>query len=200
MSNDAGMAHLDCYLDQVRRNLKGLPKSEADEIIAELRSHVLDKVAGSATPERVEAAIAALGSPRDVARLNLTERVAADLEADRSPWRVLRAVARLAGLSVYGLFAFSACFIGYVMSAGFVVTAVSKLVSRTNAGLWRIPKGADGYTYVMGVTNHPGAEELLGWWIVPLGLLLAVVLGWASWRFGLFSVRRMRRVAQRGRA
>ena len=105
MSNDAGMAHLDCYLDQVCRYLKGLPKSEADEIVAELRAHVLDKVAGAVTPGQVEAAIAALGSPREVARLNLTERVAAEVEEDRSPLTVLRGVARLASLSAYGAFA-----------------------------------------------------------------------------------------------
>jgi hypothetical protein len=200
MSDDAGMAHLDCYLEQVRRNLKSLPKSEVEEIAAELRSHVLDRVEGAPTPHRVEEAIAALGNPREVARLNLTERVAVELERDRSPLTVLRGIARLAGLSLYGFFAGLVSFTGYVLAAGFLITAVSKLVSRTHAGLWRWPDGKGGYGFVFGVTNHPGARELLGWWLVPVSLAAALLLGWLTWRFGIFSVRHMRRVAQRGRA
>jgi hypothetical protein len=63
MTNDAGKAHLETYLTQVQRYLHGLPDPEAREVIAELRSHVLDKVDGAPTPQRVEAAIAELGSP-----------------------------------------------------------------------------------------------------------------------------------------
>jgi hypothetical protein len=200
MTNDAGMAHLDTYLDQVRRNLKGLPKSETDEIIAELRSHVLDRVAGQPTPNQVEAAIAALGSPREVARVNLTERVGAEIEEDRSPLTVLRGIGRLAGLSIYGAFAGLVSFTGYVLSAGFLITAISKTLGRDRAGLWRWPRETGGYGYVLGVTDHPNGQELLGWWIVPISIVVAAILGWLTWRFGLFSVRRMRRVAQRGRA
>lgn len=200
MSNDAGKAHLETYLHQVRRNLGGLPAAESDEIVAELRSHVLDRVEGAPTPQRVEEAIAALGSPREVARINLTERVAVELEADRSPLTVLRGVARLARLSLYGMFAGLVSFTGYVLAAGFLITAISELISRTRAGLWRWPDDHGAYHYVMGVTNHPQGQELLGWWVVPIGLGLAVLLGWLTWRFGIFSVRHMRRTAQRGRA
>jgi hypothetical protein len=200
MSNDAGKAHLDTYLEQVRRNLKGLPRSEADEIVAELRSHVLDRVAGQPTPNQVEAAIAALGSPRDVARVNLTERVGAEVEEDRSPLTVLRGVARLAVLSVYGAFTGLVSFTGYLVSAAFVITAISKVLGRDRAGLWRWPKETGGYGYVLGVTDHPRGQELLGWWIIPVSIVSAVIIGWLTWRFGLFSVRLMRRSAQRGRA
>lgn len=200
MTSDAGMAHLDTYLEQVRRYLKSLPNSVADEIVAELRSHVLDRVAGQPTPNQVEAAIAALGSPRDVAHMNLTERVGAEVEEDRSPLTVLRGIGRLAGLSLYGAFAGLVSFTGYVMAAGFLITAISKLISRTNAGLWRI-SDAGGDHYTLGITNGPKGQELLGWWIVPISLVLTVVLAWLTWRFGLFSVRVMRRrSAQSGRS
>ena len=88
-SNDAGRAHLETYLTQVQRYLHGLPDAEAREVIAELRSHILDKVDGAPTPRRVEAAIAELGAPREVAKLNVTERVVAHLETHRSPFSVL---------------------------------------------------------------------------------------------------------------
>lgn len=200
MSNDAGKAHLDTYLDQVRRNLKGLPKSEADEIIAELRSHVLDRVAGQPTPNQVEAAIAALGSPREVARINLTERVGAEIEGDRSPLTVLRGIGRLASLSLYGAFAGLVSFSGYALAASFLLTAAVKPFWREHAGLWRVPDPKDDYSFSLGVNSAPNGQELLGWWIIPIGVTVGVVLGWLTWRFGLFSVRLMRRSAQRRRA
>lgn len=199
MSNDAGKAHLDCYLDQVRRQLGGLPKAEVEEILAELRSHVLDKVEGAPTPARVEAAIEALGSPREVARLNLTERVAANLEADRSALRVFKAVGRLARVSVYGLFAFVISLFGYAAAAGFLLTAIVKPFMPDHAGLWRIPQPDGGYDYSVGTTDAPKGYELLGWWIIPVGIAVGLILGWLTWRFGLFSVRRMRRTVQRAR-
>jgi uncharacterized membrane protein len=193
------MAHLDCYLDQVRRNLKTLPKAEVEEIVAELRSHVLDKVEGTPTPQKVEAAIAALGSPREVARLNLTERVAAEVETDRSPLTVLRGVGRLASLSLYGAFAGLVSFTGYAVAAAFLITAAVKPFAREHAGLWVVPNASDDFAFSLGVNSSPKGHELLGWWIIPIGIAAGLLLGWLTWRFGLFSVRRMRRSAQRPR-
>lgn len=201
MSNDAGVAHLDCYLDQVRRHLKSLPKAETDEIVAELRSHVLDRVEGAPTPERVEAAIAALGGPREVARLNLTERVAVEMEADRSPLTVLRGVTRLARLSLYGAFAGLVSLVGYAVAAAFVLTAAVKPFAWKHAGLWRMKDADNSYSLSLGVTDNPHAgQELLGGWIIPIGVIIGLVVGWLTWRFGIFSVGYMRRSAQRGRA
>ena len=198
-SRDAGKAHLDTYLHQVQRHLGGLPDAEARETIAELRSHVLDKVAGDLSARAVEAAIEELGSPREVARLNVTERVAADLETNRSPWRVFSAIGRLASLSVYGVFAFFVSLFGYALAIGFVITAMVKPFNPGNTGLWVEPGHA--YSWALGVMDKPRpGHELLGWWIIPVGLGLGLLLGWLTWRFGIFSVRQMRRTARGGRA
>jgi hypothetical protein len=202
VSRDAAQAHLDTYLAQVHRHLKGLPDAEVRETLAELRSHVLDKVVGDMSVARVEAAIAELGSPRDVARLNVTERVAAELETNRSPWRVIRGVGRLAFLSLYGFFAFLVSFAGYALAAGFLITAALKPFAWNSAGLWRTPHGPDNtnFSWALGVMGEPhSGQELLGGWIIPIGVVAGLLFGWLTWRFGIFSVRRMRRTAQRDR-
>jgi hypothetical protein len=83
MSREQGQAHLDTYWRRCTATWRPF-RGRARETLAELRSHVLDRTEGQLSPAAVEAAIAALGSPRDVARLNVTERVASALEADRS--------------------------------------------------------------------------------------------------------------------
>jgi hypothetical protein len=199
-SNDAGRAHLETYLAQVQRYLHGLPDAEAREVIAELRSHVLDKIDGAPTPQRVEAAVAQLGSPKEVARLNLTERVVVHLEAGRSPWRVLWGVARLARLSLYGFFTFLVSLVGYVTAAAFLLTAALKPFNWDRMGLWQVPHG-DSYSWMMGVTDDPRhGRELLGVWIIPVSIVAALLVAWLTWRFGIFSVRHMRKLARRARA
>jgi hypothetical protein len=199
MSNGAGQAHLDTYLAQVQRHLGGLSDAEVRETLAELRSHVLDRANGVLTPVSVEAAIAALGSARDVARLNVTERVASVMEQDRSPLSVLRAVVRLAGLSLYGFFAFLVSLTGYGLAAGFLLAALVKPFAPERAGLWWLTDPADPYSFSLGVVdNAPQARELLGWWIIPIGLAAGAALAFLTWRFGVFSVRRMARAVRKG--
>ena len=202
MSKDAGLAHLDTYLAQVHRHLKGLPDGEVRETLAELRAHVLDKVGGELSPNRVEAAIAELGSPREIARVNITERVVARAEARRTPLSVLGGVVRLAGLSAYGLFAFLVSVLGYGSAAAFLVTAAAKPFAWDYAGLWHIQEGPgdDTFSWALGFTNNPHrGHEILGAWIIPIGIVMAIVLGWLTWRFNLFSLRLMGRRARRGR-
>jgi uncharacterized membrane protein len=196
MSREQGQAHLDTYLAQVHRHLHGLSDAEARETLAELRAHVLDRTDGQLSPAAVEAAIAALGSPRDVARLNVTERVANALEANRSPLSVLHATGRLARLSLQGFVAFLVSLSGYALAAGFFVTALVKPFAPTRAGLWILP--ADDLSFSLGVVDHsPMAREVLGWWIVPIGLVVGVGLAWLTWRFGVSSVRGMARGVKR---
>ena len=191
MSDEAARARLDDYLAQVRRELRGLPPSEQAEIAAELRSHVLDRVQGELTVERVETAITALGAPRLVAQANLTERMVARVEADRSPWSVMAAAGRLAGVSAYGLVALLGSLTGYGVAAAWFATALVKLFMPDHAGLWVGP-----HSFALGVVSGQTAgRELLGWEVVPLGLTLGVAFTLLTWRFGLFSVRLMGRRA-----
>jgi len=202
MSKDAGLAHLDAYLAQVQRHVRGLPHAEAREVVAELRAHVLDKVEGGVSPAAVEAAIAELGSPREIARANITERIVARAEADRSPLPVLGGVVRLARLSVYGAFAFLVSFAGYGLAAAFLATALMKPFAWDRTGLWFKMTGPNNYdmSWMLGATDSPrSGHELLGGWIIPIGLAAALVLGWLTWRFDLFSLRLMGRRARRPR-
>ncbi|MET0274922.1 MAG: hypothetical protein ABW360_18195 [Phenylobacterium sp.] len=197
MSREAGQAHLDTYLAQVRRHLRGLSEAEADETIAELRAHVLDRVDGDLTPNKVEAAIAALGSPRDVAVLNVTERVAATMETRRTPLGVVAAVGRLAGLSVMGFVSFMVSLTGYGMAAGFLATALWKPFDPGRVGMWVTPKSEGGFNFSMGIIDDPAGHELLGWWVIPVSLALALAFAYLTWRFGAASVRAMARRAKR---
>jgi hypothetical protein len=194
MTRDAAMAHLETYLAQVRRNLKGLSEAEIREVLLELRAHVLDRVEGHLTPNTVEAALTALGSPREVARANVTERVAAVMEKDRGFFAVLAAVVRLAGLSIGGFILFMISLVGYSIAGGFLFVAVLKPFDPQHVGMWISPGN-----YTLGSLDHPHSPEVLGWWIIPLGLIVGVLAGYLTFALDRFCIRAMVRSNRRAR-
>jgi len=194
MTRDAALAHLDTYLAQVRRGLRGISDSEIREVLEELRAHVLDRVEGDLTPESVEAALAALGTPREVARINVTERVAAVMEQDRPVFGVLAAVVRLAGLSIAGFGLFIASLIGYGLAGGLAFTAVWKPFDPEHVGFW-----SSGHGFTMGTLDNPTSPDLLGWWIIPISLAGAAVAAYVTWRLDRYCIRAMARAIRRGR-
>ncbi len=191
-ADDAASRTLDIYLRQVRHGLHGLPEDEAKEIVDELRSHALDRAGGALTPASVDATIAALGSARELSGLYLAERMAERVEARRSPWLILQTVWRLAGLSLGAFCAFVISLVGYGLGIGLLITAVLKPFLPKNDGLW-YERRPSGVTMSLSVTTNPTGHELLGWWIIPLGLILGACVLWCTWRYGLWSVRRLGR-------
>src|SRR5271169_4784376 len=109
MAGDA-QQRIEAYLGRLRGRLRGANDEEVREIVAELRSHIIDKAAvsgeanGEITPAGVDAALAALGSPEELASQYMTDTLLARAEVSRSPLQILRSLFRWASLSVAGFF------------------------------------------------------------------------------------------------
>ena len=192
---DAVLSTIDGCLAEVRRGLRGLSAGETADIIEELRSHIVDRAreSGDLTPANTAAAVAGLGDLRELASAYAAGRIAAPVEERRSPGWMLGAVFRLAQLSVGGFVLFIVSLLGYGVGVGLVMTALAKPFAPDRAGLWESGSGAD-YSLHVGFTDHPLAgHELLGWWIIPIGMVLGVLLIWLTWRIDLVSLRLVRR-------
>lgn len=200
MTREAALAHLDTYLDQVRRRLHALPPEEIQEVLDELRSHVLDRVEGNLTPRSVEAALDALGSPAEVARVNVTERAVAAVATGSAPIRVLRALWRVATVSVLGFFTFFVSLVGYGFAIAFLGLAVAKPFIPHMIGLWRHEEADGQFQYNLGaVIPAAGWTELIGWWVIPLCAAAGVIIGYLTWRLSAGALRLMGRGRRRVR-
>jgi hypothetical protein len=188
----AGQLKLAAYLRQVRHGLNGLPAAEAQEIVDELKSHVLDRAGVDLNAAAVETAIANLGPARELSGLYLAERMAERVEASRSPWLILKTVRRLAGLSIGAFFTFALSLVGYTFGVCLLLTAILKPFLPNNDGLW-FKRTADGFTLSFSITNDPTGQELMGWWIIPFGLIAGALVLYLTWRFSLGAVRRLGR-------
>jgi len=167
---------IETYLTHLRGLLRGLDREDIEEIVEELRSHILDKAAvgGETSSASIDAALAALGSPKSLASEYVTENLLARAEVSRSPWRVLHILLRWATLSIAGFFMLLISIVGYFLGICFWLCAASKPFHPATAGLWAIPNstGASELSLHLGFANAPVlGHEVLGWWIMPLGLI-----------------------------
>lgn len=196
MATDA-QQKIEGYLTRLRAGLRGLNPDDVREVVEELHGHIVDKAAGSGelTAAGVDGALAALGSPEELASEYVTDNLLARAEVSRSPWRILESLFRWASLSAAGFFVLVGAVVGYFLGGAFMWCAVLKLIHPQTAGLWayRDSSGDLQLSLRMGFGIPPaGGGDVLGWWVVPIGLLAGCGLVIGTARFALWCARRYR--------
>jgi hypothetical protein len=189
-----GAFMLDAYLSELRALLRGLPEAEISEIMDELRSHVSDSATGGRLVEtEVAATLARLGSPAELASLYDTDRLLVRAQRTRSPWILLWSLFRWAAVSLAGLFVLIPVIAGYVAAACFFIAALVKPFAPERVGLWHVK--SDEISLHVGLMHSPPppGEELLGWWLVPLGLMAGAGTFWLAVWFARWAIHRFRR-------
>jgi hypothetical protein len=159
------------YLGILRSMLRAMSRETSLDIIEELRSHIVDKatIDGELIPRRVEAALAALGSPAELASQYTTDDLLIRAEVTRSPLRIMDSLFRWASFSSIGFLVLMGSMFGYFGGFALIICAVLKPFHPYSAGLWRLPDGQFSLRMGFGSVN-PESRDLLGWWIVPVGL------------------------------
>ncbi len=195
---DEARQKMEAYLKTLRGRLRGMREAEVREIEEELRGHIVDKATagGVMTAAGVDAALAALGSPEELASEYLTCEALARAEASRSPLRILDSLFRWASLSLAGFWVLLGTLTGYFLGLAFLLCAILKPFHAETAGLWVYSaEGGDrGFSLRLGFGSPPaGGHELLGWWIVPIGLAAGSLLILLTTRFALGCARAYRR-------
>jgi hypothetical protein len=194
---DDAQQRIEAYLSKLRGRLRGFNDAEVREVVDELRSHITDKLAmsGQITPSTVDAALAALGTPEELASQYITDNLLARAEVSRSPVQILKRLFRWASLSVAGFFVLLGSLVGYFLGIVFMLCALLKPFHPHTAGLWIIPDGTGDFeiSVRLGFGSIPAGREVLGWWIVPIGLVAGFGLVMLTTRFAVWCARRYRR-------
>lgn len=160
---------IDAYLMQLRRSLGELPPDEVTEILQEIRGHILERTeaSGELTDERLVAILKALGSPDEIAPLYQADSVMARARGSLSPRVVMRGIHRWSTLSAWGLALFIVGIVGYATGFALVLSGVLKIFAPSQIGAWVGPREI----FSIGVSNDPAARDVLGWWLVPVGVV-----------------------------
>ena len=175
MQSEKLQRKIDSYLAELRKCLGTLPPEEVHDILQEIRGHILERAeaSGELTEERLVGILKSLGRPEEIAPLYHVDSVVAKARASSSPRVVMRAIQRWSHFSVLGVVLFVIGVLAYTLSFSLMVWGVAKIVAPHEVGAWLSPTWLH-----IGTNSNPAAREVLGWWLVPVGLVggaLAVV-------------------------
>ena len=198
MTGGDSRQRIEAYLGTLRGRLRGIPEQEVREIVDELRSHIIDRsaAAGEITATGVDAALAALGTPEELASQYMTDNLLARAEVSRSPLQILRSLFRWASLSVAGFCVLLGSVVGYFFGAVFILVGMLKPFHPHSAGLWIFPNGSGEceMSFRLGFGSVPaGGRDLLGWWIVPIGWIAGCGLVMLTTHIAVWFVRQYRK-------
>jgi hypothetical protein len=123
------------------------------------------------------------------------DHLALNAQATRSPLLLVRLVSLWATRSFEGIVALVLAVLGYAIALIGLGCALLKPFTPDRIGLWveRVPP--DDYSFQLGRVGVPpsDAHELLGWYIIPLGLIVGALAFTATTRYLLAKVRKYRR-------
>ncbi len=166
------------YFLRVATVLRPLPPAEAEDLRSELESHVLEIVeeADAPTTDHFHQAFERLGDPETFLAPLVTDRLLELATRDLRPqgiahalWHAATSQARSAALAI--LFGF-----GYVIALLFGTLAALKPFFPLSVGLFRGPGGEIVLGGLPESSEYALYEDLLGLWLTPLGLVVAIGL------------------------
>jgi hypothetical protein len=161
------------YLTSLRTHLGPIAVAEREEIVREIGAHIRDSAEQSGAG--VPAILARLGSAEDLAAQYREGLLIRRASLSFSPLVLLRATLRLATKGVSGVIVFFWGLFGYAIGAGMVLTALMKPFLPANTGVWFSREGRMLDTGVMFPPPAPPAHEVLGWWYIPIMLILGSI-------------------------
>lgn len=182
---------IDTYLSALRKRLSELRDEDVNDIVEEIRAHILDKTSGG-TAQNIAATLAALGTPEELAGSYRSDELLQRAQTTRSPLTRLHGLFRWATLSIVGFVVFWVSVVGYALGGGLVIFAGLKVLWPHQTGLWKTsyPDGTWGLSFSFSSGNAPAGHELLGWWSLPICLILGTALLLLTFRFGSWSLRK----------
>jgi hypothetical protein len=161
---------LESYIVRFRCVLAGMTLAEQQDIVAEIRAHIHERV--SVSGMSIEETLARLGPPEDLAREYSRGALLRRASNGFSPWLILRAAFAWAMTGIHGAGVFVTALLGYALAFGFMLCCLLKMVFPDETGLWIDPDFNLGFH----AGDLPQGHEVLGSWFQPItfgiGLLL----------------------------
>ena len=170
---------LEEYLQELRGVLKPLPEKERDEIILEIKGHIQERIAQSSQAEGdtevLKNALFRLGKPEEYAFEFVTDYLLSKGIERKKALMIFQGLLRWGCNTLVGFFYSLFFFVSYLISAGFVIIGIIKPIFPESVGFFLTEGRFEGFGYMSGITQKPGVQEVLGYWVIPLALIIGLV-------------------------
>lgn len=164
---------IELYLERIATGLGSMDSVQKKEIVAEIRSHLEDRLSelkAGGDPNAVFRVLRALGDPNELTAQFVTEGRLRSGAKSYVPWTLLRRAARIACTGIRGFAVFLVGLVGYVATLAAIV-AVAVKPFMPGMGLWVGRSGMVWGIPAPGVQGH----ELLGGYFMEATTGLAFV-------------------------
>jgi uncharacterized membrane protein len=169
---------LEEYLQKLRGVLKPLPEEERDEIILEIKGHILERIAHSSQAEddteALKNALIRLGKPEEYAFEFVTDYLLRKGIERKKAWMIFKGLLRWGCNTLVGFFYSLFFFASYLISASFVIVGIMKPIFPEKVGFFLRNGRFENFGLIMGVTDNPNMQEVLGYWIIPIALVIGI--------------------------
>lgn len=166
---ELGDQQVQTYLGRLQKALGAIASADREDILREIRVHILDSAAAS--PDRtgaIDRTLRLLGTPEELAARYTTESMLTCASRSFSPWLLLHTCWRWAKLGIKGTLAFLLAVFGYTLTLAFTVALLLKPIMPSRVGLWVGPEGLD-----LMPMHSDGMRELLGQGFIPVIAVVA---------------------------
>ena len=180
------------YLARLRAALTGMTLAEREDIVEEIRMHIRERCDDPQTS--VDEILAGLGPADELAQQYRTGLLVQKARHSISPVVILRATVRWAATGVEGCLVCCIALWGYGMGVAFLLLALLKPFFPQHTGLWVGP-GEFNFSFRMGATmTNPASpvHEVLGWWLIPVCLVIGSLSLACTTKLIQFLLRRFR--------
>ncbi|WP_286235414.1 HAAS signaling domain-containing protein [Thalassotalea sediminis] len=155
------------YLTSLSLYLSRLDKSEADEVIREIESHIHDALElqlANGQTQNVQEILDGFGDPRQLANQYVEHIV-----NGTPPPKGFNAIQKVKRGVTKSLF-FSMAIFGYGIAAFLIVIGLCKLLMPDAVGVWSASQG-NSIIITLSEHSYPQAQELFGYWLIPVAIL-----------------------------
>ena len=159
------------YMKRVENNSTALSKDDKAELLMEFNSHIYEGTLNSTPENEVEVllnVIGRLGSPEEILKPLVARKKLYQALHSFNPTHIFQAISlNLKNGLVYSVFGFL-----YIMLFSFVIIIAAKLITPQNTGLFYTGNSFRGFGFI---SETAGTTEVLGYWIVPLAAITALL-------------------------
>lgn len=160
------------YMRRIEKNISTLSETDRTEMIMEFNSHIFEGTIGCSEENESEIlldVIGKLGVPEEFLKPLVAQKKLKQAVTTFNPGAVFQALRlNIKNGMIYSVFALL-----YLFLFSFVILVFAKIVAPANTGLFYKNNEFHGFGYI----NHSeGYTEILGYWIIPISIVTAVIL------------------------
>jgi uncharacterized membrane protein len=168
---------IEAYLADLRIQLAPITLAEREEILREIAAHIRDSFE-TGTP--IDTVLARLGTPAELAAEYRDGQLIRAASRSLSPVTLLRATLRVATKGVTGILVFFCAVFGYFTGGVLLIAAIVKPFAPSHVGVFtnttKTVWQKTGQVSTGIQTTISPRHDILGWWVIPLSLIVGVIL------------------------